>query len=486
MRTKYLAIFLAFTIGCETYGIFPIEDEDAGADPTQDAGARPDGGDAGPPVQRSLSYEPAGCGYTVRTPEVTAARPSADVFAEPDALDMIHVGWAGPAHTTFAVNWRSSVGTLASRVLYGTERAAVEGADGAGAGVLEQLGHSMDYGRRADRTQTHEVHVCGLTPSTTYYYKAGGPGHWSPVFETRTAPAPGSTEPFSFGITGDSRNNEENAWPISQRRLAEAAIDFEIFTGDAVFVGINQGEWVSWFGAQDGAFTVQDLLSEIPILLVNGNHDGLALNYFTQFTFPQEETPGEQGQGEEWYSFDYGNAHFVMLNDSTTDTVLGDIEANWLRQDLMRVDRARTPWVFAVHHRPFYTCRSNHEPLIAARTAWQPIFDEFAVDFVLTGHNHVYERSQPIRGLQSGEAVLAPTAANGAPTYAAGEPTGTVYTVIAGAGADLYEVSTDCATSFTGQAVRPYAVVSIDDRTLRYQVFNILNGAMIDELMLTK
>jgi hypothetical protein len=484
MRRELSPLFLVPLVllvpACEETGLVRV-----------DSGPEPEG-DGGPAAQRTLTYTPDGCGYEVRTPELDATGMSEDVFDEDtDTLDQIHVSWAGPSHTSFAVNWQSGVATLASRVLYGTDEDAVSAADGPGDGVSEQVGHHMFYramiGGGAG-TRIHEAHVCGLDPNTTYYYKVGGPGHWSEVFDTTTAPEPGTTELFSFGVSGDSRNNLENSWPISQRRLLEAGVDFQVFSGDAVFLGPNQNDWREFFAATDGDFAVQDLLARVPFLMANGNHDQLAINYVTQFAFPQEESELERAQGEEWYSFDYGNAHFLMLNDTVADSsVLGGAQADWMRADLMAVDRTETPWIFAVHHRPFYTCRSTHSPDTALRAAWQPIFDEFSVDFVLTGHNHVYERSQPIRGLEGGEGVVASTGTNGVPTYdPAGLPSGTVYVVAAGVGAELYEVSTDCTTAYAGQAVRPYVIVEIEDRTLRYTAYDAMNGQVIDSFELSK
>lgn len=452
----------------------------------------PKGTDAGSPRARTLAYVPSGCGYEVRTPELDEAGMSEEIFGAPaPTFDQIHVSWAGPTHSSFAVNWRSDEGTLASRVLYGTDRGAVAAADGPTDGVHEQVGHHMLYsstlGGRGS-TRIHEVHVCGLDSSTTYHYKVGGSGHWSDVFATATGPELGTTEPFSFAVTGDSRNNIENAWPISQRRLMEQGVDFEIFSGDAVFLGPNQQDWREFFGATDGDFAVQELLASVPLMMVNGNHEQLAINYVTQFAFPQEESAGEQAEGEEWYAFDYGNAHFLMLNDTVTEaSVIAGAQADWIRADLSRVDRTRTPWVFAVHHRGFYTCGSTHSPDAALRAAWQPLFDEFAVDFVLTGHNHVYERSRAIRGLNEGEGVVVATEADGLPTHdSAGLPDGTVYVVAAGVGAELYDVSTECPTSHTAQVVRPYVIFEIEDRTLRYTAYDAMTNQIIDSFELTK
>lgn len=466
--------------GCETTGAV-------------DAGGGDDapGRDAPGLSTTVLTYDPAGCGYTVSTPVVFEAAMGSDVFGASDVLDQIHTSFVGPTDTSFAVNWHSDQDTLASSLLIGTDRALVEGADDATADVRRVEGHHMLFssnptGREAERV--HEVHVCGLTASTTYYYRVGGPGHWSPAFEFTTGPTLGSTEPFSFGVTGDSRGNEEDSWTISQRRLNEAGVDFELFSGDAVVLGTLQFQWHEFFTASTADFGVEDFLASRAFMIANGNHDALSVNYLAQFALPQEVTPGEIGQGEEWYSFDYGNAHFVFLNDTVENSeVLGGEQADWLRADLMAVDRATTPWIFVVHHRPLYTCQSTHAPDTSLRTNWQPIFDQFHVDFVLAGHNHVYERSAPIFGLEGGQGMVAsedPT--TGGPRITDGTPSGTVYLVAAGVGAPLYPVETSCPTSREGTSTRNYVTFEIAGRSVHMTARDALTDAIIDELEYVK
>jgi hypothetical protein len=219
----------------------------------------------------------------------------------------------------------------------------------------------------------------------------------------------------------------------------------------------------------------------------NGNHEGLAVNYVAQFAFPQEVSPDELAQGEEWYSFDYGNAHFVVLNDSVADSsVIAGSQATWLRADLAAVDRSVTPWIIVSHHRSFYTCRSTHSPATNLRTAWQPIFDEFAVDFVVNGHNHVYERSLPIRGLLEGEGQLAAAGPNGIPTHEAGRPSGTIYLVSGGAGAPLYDVSDECPTTFVANAVHHYLLFEFEGTTVNFRALNPLTETVLDSFTYTK
>jgi hypothetical protein len=457
--------------GCEQTGLV-----------TPDAGP-PDEEDAGPPLVTQITYTPEGCGYEVSTPTVVHAGRSEDVFGADPSADHVHVSWAGPSASSFAVNWRSDADTLASRVLYGTDRVALEAADGAGAGVEESLGHFMLYRDiTTAATRVHEAHVCGLTPSTEYFYKVGGPGRWSQVFSTTTGPEAGSTETFSFAVTGDSRGNEENSWAVSQRRVRDSLADFELFSGDAVLIGTSQDLWNIFWGARDGDdFAVQDLLSSIPLMMANGNHDALAVNFVAQTAFPQQAFMGEQAQGEQWYSFDYANAHFVMLDDNDRE-LFGADEATWLEQDLAAA-RANpdVDWIFVTHHRPFYTCMSTHSPDTSLRASWQEIFDRHSVDMVFTGHNHVYERTRPIRGLSGGQGVVAPEGVNGAPQVAAGSASGTVYLVAAGVGAPLYEVSTACPTTYAARAERNYVTVQITGGRIEVTVRNAMTDAVIDQ-----
>jgi len=255
-----------------------------------------------------------------------------------------------------------------------------------------------------------------------------------------------------------------------------------------VVYGPVQVQWNQFLSNHDGDFSVQDFLARRPIMLANGNHDALSVNYLAQFAFPQEQSPGEIGQGEEWYSFDYGNAHFVFLNDTVLDSgVLGNEERVWLDADLAAVDRTKIDWIFVIHHRPMYTCQSTHRPDTSLRANWQPVFDRYGVDFVIAGHNHVYERSAPIRELSGGDGRVAPQTASGAPIIdSAGVPSGTIYMVAAGVGAPLYPVNTTCPTSRTGQSVRNYVVFEVEGASIRFTAYNALDNTVIDELAYTK
>jgi acid phosphatase type 7 len=435
------------------------------------------GSERGTPIKR---YTPSGCSYEVVVPE-SAQEPmlGGTSMGRQPAPANVHVSWAGPSSSSFAVGWKTDLDTHRTLVLYGTDRAKVLAATGPGDGVIAQTGHTLRYGSMTffgggQATRVHEAHVCGLAPDSVYYYKVGAPGHWSGVFDLATAPEAGSDQPFRVAAAGDSRDDPA-AWAEVMERIAEKRPDFMVFTGDAVAFGENQREWDDWFNAKTGGgFGVGQALARTPFMTVNGNHENLAVNYFAQFAFPQEISENELAEGEQWYSFEYGNALFLMLDSQLTKTRRAQRE--WMQKKLAAVDRKKTPWVFVVFHHAIYSC-SNHGSDLGLRAIWQPVFDEFKVDLVLMGHDHVYERSVPIRGISSGESRQgrpAQTSANAVPVA----ESGTLYVVSGGAGAPLYAAGR-CYHTHISEKTRGYVLLDIDGRRLRYRAIRI-DGSEIE------
>ncbi len=311
----------------------------------------------------------------------------------------------------------------------------------------------------------------------------GGPGAWSEVYTIATAPEVGSAEAFRFAVSGDSRNDSV-VWAETLRAIGPEAVDFQVFTGDAVGLGIDQTAWADFFGQELDAFTVQDVLAETPFMVANGNHEALAINYLLQFALPQDESDmeAEASRGEEWYSFDYGNAHFAVLNDTVPDPVFLEAQRDWLRADLRALDRDVTPWVFVMHHRAVYSCSTAHGSQRDIRELWQPVYDELEVDFVFNGHDHIYERSRPIRGFEPG--TTDPVYGEEGPSMEPVDGSGTVYFVSGGAGAPLYG-SEACAHTAVHEETNHYAIIDIDGRTLTYTAYR-LDGSILDEFTYAK
>ncbi len=106
------------------------------------------------------------------------------------------------------------------------------------------------------------------------------------------------------------------------------------------------------------------------------------------------------GNGNLWYSYDFASAHYAYV-DSEEDLSAGSAQLAWLKADLAAVDRSVTPWVFVFQHRPLLCStkgeEGDHVPGGRFLTLLEDTLLAHSVDVVITGHEHLYERSNAVR-----------------------------------------------------------------------------------------
>lgn len=135
---------------------------------------------------------------------------------------------------------------------------------------------------------------------------------------------------------------------------------------------------------------------------VVGNHDARRWAFYNIFDFPANgEAGGVASHTEEYYSIENGNLHLVMLDSETVNRDSNGAMATWLKKDLAA---NKKPWVIVAFHTPPYSDGGHKSDddwdsrgrLKDMRENFVPIFDEYGVDVVLSGHSHGYERSKLI------------------------------------------------------------------------------------------
>ncbi len=224
----------------------------------------------------------------------------------------------------------------------------------------------------------YTANLTGLTPDTKYVYRVGREGNWSEPASFTTAE---EAESFSFLYMGDVQAGY-TAWGSMLDSVYEAhpEIKFSILGGDLTDKGHDEDEWVEFLSAATGVF------SRIPVMPTMGNHDGLMYQKF--FALPNN---GPVGLKQEFYSFDYGDAHFVILNSGNNTSAAAK---QWLQQDLEATNKK---WKFAVFHHPAYPAAFDYKGIDQSiRENWMPILEQNGVDMVFVGHQHVYMRTHPI------------------------------------------------------------------------------------------
>jgi Calcineurin-like phosphoesterase len=257
-------------------------------------------------------------------------------------------------------------------------------------------------------TTEHEINLDNLAPGTRYYYSAGTTsgvlGEGADYFFT-TAPAPESALPIRVWVVGDSGHSNTGARQVRdayQAFTGTRGTDLMLMLGDNAYESGTDAEMQTAIYSQYAA-----VLRNTPVWPALGNHDAAnspsvsaTLPHFTNWTLPTKgEAGGEPSGTEKYYSFNYGNIHFVCLDSYASDRALTGPMMNWLRTDLASNTRE---WVIAYWHHPPYskgTSDSDSTPeSVAMRGAAVRVLEDAGVDLVLGGHSHGYERSYLIDG----------------------------------------------------------------------------------------
>lgn len=277
------------------------------------------------------------------------------------------------------------------------------------------------YGMRPDQLnkvqhevvvdEEHEVHLTGLKPATKYFYSVGNENESmfkGESFWFKTSPEIKSVQPVRFWVTGDQgypniiQNQVRDAmfdWVKQNPRSSSKAptLDFWITTGDNAYRSGSNKQF------QAGFFEpYKTILRNTPVWPAYGNHDSRRWVFFDIFSFPTKaESGGFASASEHFYSFDYANIHFVMLDTEASDLDEDGEMLSWLKKDL---ELNKQQWLIAIMHHPPYS-KGSHDSdnkwrsggrLNAARENIVPLLEQAGADLVFSGHSHMYERSELI------------------------------------------------------------------------------------------
>ena len=299
------------------------------------------------------------------------------------------------------------------------------------------------------------VAVDGLVAGGQYAYVPNADG--APLRTESVFHADDPTAPFTMLVFGDSGEPGPSQNSLRDRMLATPA-DVIVHTGDMIYPAGTAADF-------DPAFFTPyaDLIRQLVLWPCLGNHD-----YVTAVGQPWRDafyTPANNpAASENYYSFDVGNAHVVVLN-SNQSTAPGSAQYTFLDHDLALTSAT---WKFVFFHHTIYSSGVTHGSNLVIRANLVPLFDAHAVDIVFTGHEHNYERTLPLQANQ----VVAPGA-------------GTVYVTTGGGGKNLYPFGPLSSFTAYAQSVHHFVRVAIDGETLTEEMIAD-DGTVRDSLTLVK
>ncbi|NNF22708.1 MAG: metallophosphoesterase family protein, partial [Saprospiraceae bacterium] len=289
--------------------------------------------------------------------------------------------------TSVVVKWRTD-NPSDSKITYGTSPG--------------NLNQSVTSGTS---TTEHEMTISGLSPNTTYYYTIGtsiGPIEGGTAdYSFTTSPVPGTNQPVRAWVLGDCGTADGNAAAV--RNAYENYVNTNSLHTDMILMlgdnAYNSGTDSEYQAAVFNMYT--NMLRKAVLWACPGNHDYGTINaYLNIFTQPTSGQAGGIGSGtERYYSFDYGNIHFISLDSHGSPRNVGGAQYNWLQNDL---NNTTADWIVAYWHHPAYTNGSHNSDsesfLIQMRENFLPLFEAHGVDLVLSGHSHSYERTFLLNG----------------------------------------------------------------------------------------
>lgn len=362
--------------------------------------------------------------------------------------DRVVLTWAGNPSNSQAVTWRT--GRSVQRALAQIAVAEENGQDirpteieATTTPFSSELGGEVCY---------HSVNFTGLVPGTTYAYRVGDGDVWTEWFHFRTASS--NPEPFSFIYFGDAQADIKTYWSRvfhqAFRHAPYAA--FTLHAGDLINRAENDEQWGEWFNAPGW------VNASVPIIATPGNHEysrdhhaesvspRLSSFWQPQFTFPQN---GPEGVKESCYYIDYQGVRIISLISNEKQ----EEQEQWLR-DLLSHNPQK--WTIVTFHHPIFSPKAGRDnPEL--RSLWKPLFDEFKVDLVLTGHDHTYARTHS---------------------------EGTAY-IVSVSGPKLYHLDKQEWMHRSAEKIQLYQIIRINSGELTYEAYTA-TGRLYDKFMLKK
>ncbi len=270
------------------------------------------------------------------------------------------------------------------------------------------------------------------------------------AFKTRAvfSAEPAKTR-LRFPVVGDVGTGNSDQIGIAKAMFEahqQAPFDFAIAAGDNIYPN-GSGRYFTKHFEQPFAAMLKE---RVPFYAVLGNHD------VQEGRQDQCRYPLFHMGGRNYYTVQHvdGLLEIFMLDSTDCDTA----QLGWLEQQL-KASTAR--WKIAVFHHPIYSSGKKHGSNLSLRRKLEPLFVTYRVDAVFAGHDHIYERSVPQRGIQY---------------------------FVTGAGGDIYRGSVDTKSPFRAASYdqdNHFMMVEAEYQQIRFQAITE-TGKIIDSGVISK
>lgn len=184
-----------------------------------------------------------------------------------------------------------------------------------------------------------------------------------------------------FAVIGDMGTGEKPQYELAAKLIEyrqKFPYDFVLMLGDNLYGGDSPADYESKFERP-----YKPLLDAgVKFYATLGNHDKPNERFYLPFNM----------NGQQYYTYKKGNVRFFVLDS----TYMNPRQFAWLEQQLQD---SGSDWKICYFHHPLYSSGAFHGSSTELRLVLEPLFVKYGVQAVFSGHDHVYERVKPQKGI---------------------------------------------------------------------------------------
>lgn len=283
----------------------------------------------------------------------------------------------------------------------------------------------------------NQATLANLEENTKYVYRVVNGDQVSKIYDFTTKDFDGS---YNFIFAGDpqigasgSASKDTEGW---DKTLSDSINKFNpnfiLSAGDQVNTASDENQYSGYLDHEE--------LTSVPQATTIGNHDSSSNAYTQHFNLPNETAKGETAAGTDyWYV--YNNTLFMNTNTNNTSTA----EHKAFMKEAIK-ENQDVRWKVVVFHHSVYSVASHsvESSILKRREELTPVFDDLGIDVVLMGHDHVYVRSNMMKGMKVSQETKDLTSVT--------DPEGILYlTANSASGSKYYDIKTNISTDFVAK-----------------------------------
>ena len=184
-----------------------------------------------------------------------------------------------------------------------------------------------------------------------------------------------------FAVIGDMGTGKKPQYEVAEQMIRDRQkfpFEFVIAVGDNLYGGSNPSDYENKFELPYKLL----LDAGVNFYAVLGNHDNPNERFYKPFNM----------NGQKYYTYKKGNVRFFALDSN----YMNPQQLSWLEKELQN---SGSDWKICYFHHPLYSSGAFHGSSTELRLLLEPLFIKYGVQVVFAGHDHVYERVKPQKGI---------------------------------------------------------------------------------------